>query len=59
LLVDPGAIEQLAEAMQVTIESESLRLSLGDAARATVRPYEVSQYCDRLVDIFQKSWTMD
>jgi glycosyltransferase involved in cell wall biosynthesis len=54
LLVTPGNIEQLSAAMQSLIESENLRMSLGDAGRESVRPFEVSKYCDRLADIIKK-----
>ena len=55
LLVTPGKIEQLSAAMQSLIDSESLRISLGNAGRASVRPFEVNQYCTHLADIFKKS----
>jgi glycosyltransferase involved in cell wall biosynthesis len=55
LLVTPGNIEQLSAAMKSSIESEQLRISLGNAGRESVKPFEVSKYCDRLADIFKKS----
>jgi glycosyltransferase involved in cell wall biosynthesis len=54
LLVTPGKIEQLSAAIQSLIESEQLRLSLGDAGRESVRPFEISKYCDRLAAIFKE-----
>ena len=54
LLVTPGKIEQLSAAIQSLIESENLRSSLGNAGRESVRPFEVSEYCDQLADIFKK-----
>ena len=54
LLVTPGKIEQLSAAIQSLIESENLRSSLGNAGRESVRPFEVSAYCDQLADIFKK-----
>lgn len=53
LLVNPGNIEQLSEAMHSLIKNESLRLSLGSAARQTVTPFDVNTYCDRLTNIYQ------
>jgi glycosyltransferase involved in cell wall biosynthesis len=54
LLVTPGKIEQLSAAMQSLIESEDLRISLGNAGQESVRPFEVSKYCPRLADIFKE-----
>jgi glycosyltransferase involved in cell wall biosynthesis len=52
LLVNPGDVQELSKAMQSLIDSEDLRISLGNAARETVNPYEVGLYCDRLKNIF-------
>ncbi len=52
VLVTPGDIQQLSEAIQSLIENETLRLSLGNAARQTVEPFDVKTYCCRLADIF-------
>jgi glycosyltransferase involved in cell wall biosynthesis len=54
LLINPGEVEQLSAAMQSLIENETLRLSLGNTARETVSPFEVSKYCTELGDIFKK-----
>ncbi len=54
LLVTPGNIKQLSAAIQSLIESEQLRLSLGYAGRESVRPFEISKYCDQLADIFKE-----
>jgi glycosyltransferase involved in cell wall biosynthesis len=54
LLVEPGEIKQLSQAIQSLIQNEELRLSLGKAARETVSPFEISKYCDRLTDIFRE-----
>lgn len=54
LLVTPGRIEQLSAAMQSLIESEQLRISLGNAGRESVKPFEVRKYCAHLADIFKE-----
>lgn len=54
LLVTPGDIKQLSLAMQLLIENQALRLSLGDAARQTVAPFDVKTYSDRLDDIYAR-----
>jgi glycosyltransferase involved in cell wall biosynthesis len=54
LLITPGDIKQLTEAMQSLIEDESLRISLGNAARETVLPLEVGKYCEQLTSIFSE-----
>jgi glycosyltransferase involved in cell wall biosynthesis len=53
LLVNPGDIQQLSEAMQSLIENETLRLSLGNAARQTVACFDVKTYCCRLAGIYR------
>jgi glycosyltransferase involved in cell wall biosynthesis len=53
LLVTPGDIKQLSEAMQFLIENETLRLSLGSAARQTVAAFDVNTYSESLMDIYR------
>ena len=53
LLVNPGDIKQLSEAIQCLIESEDLRLSLGRVARESVTPFDVKNYFSSLMDIYQ------
>jgi glycosyltransferase involved in cell wall biosynthesis len=52
LLVTPGNIQQLSEAMQSLIENETLRLFIGNAARQSVTPFDVKTYCCSLADIY-------
>jgi glycosyltransferase involved in cell wall biosynthesis len=52
LSIEPGNIKQLSDAMQSLIDSEALRIRLGNAASKSVSPFEISKYCDRLADIF-------
>lgn len=52
LLVNPGDIQQLSEAMKSLIENDKLRLSLGSNARVTVIPYDVKNYFSSLVCIY-------
>lgn len=58
LLVTPGDIQQLSEAMQSLIADESLRLSLGTAARKTVAPFDVKNYSGCLADIYRSVLTL-
>jgi glycosyltransferase involved in cell wall biosynthesis len=53
LLVTPGNIQQLSEAIQSLIENETLRLSLGNTARETVMPFDIKNYCCCLADIYR------
>lgn len=55
LLVDPGNVQQLSEAMQALIKSESLRLSLGRAARVQVTPLDVKNYSYSLSCIYRST----
>lgn len=52
LLVTPGDIQQLSSAMEELIENDSLRVSLGNAARETVTPFDVKTYCSQLNEIY-------
>lgn len=52
LLVNPGDIEQLSAAIQMLIENESLRRSLGVVARKTVEPFDVKNYTTQLANIY-------
>lgn len=52
LLVNPGDIQKLSQAMQKLIENESLRVSLGNAARETVTPFDVKVYSSQLQQIY-------
>jgi glycosyltransferase involved in cell wall biosynthesis len=53
LLVTPGDIQQLSEAIQLLIENETLRLSLGSVARKSVEPFDIKNYSIRLADIYR------
>jgi glycosyltransferase involved in cell wall biosynthesis len=52
LLVMPGAIQPLSEAMQLLIEDETLRLSMGKAARETAESLDVKSFWARLSEIY-------
>ncbi len=52
LLVNPGDLQQLAEALQSLIENESLRLNLGRAARKRVAPLDTRIYMRSLCDLY-------
>ncbi|MDZ8108187.1 MAG: glycosyltransferase family 4 protein [Nostoc sp. DedQUE12a] len=52
LLVTPGNIQQLSEAMKLLIEDRALRLSLGSNARKSVEPFDVKNYSIKLADIY-------
>jgi glycosyltransferase involved in cell wall biosynthesis len=52
LLVNPGDVQQLAEAVQSLIEHESLRLDLGSAARRRVAPLDVKTYSRSLFNLY-------
>jgi glycosyltransferase involved in cell wall biosynthesis len=52
LLVTPGNVRQLSEAMQLLIENETFRLSLGKAARETAESLDIKSFWVRLADIY-------
>jgi glycosyltransferase involved in cell wall biosynthesis len=55
LLVDPGDVQQLTEALQSLIEDESLRLKLGSAARQRVTPLDVKHYSCSLHELYRST----
>jgi glycosyltransferase involved in cell wall biosynthesis len=52
LLVNPGDVEQLTEAVQSLIEDESLRLKLGNDARKRILPLDIKAYSRSLHDLY-------
>lgn len=52
LLVTPGNVQQLSSAMELLIENENLRLSLGSTARKDVEPLDIRNYSIRLAEIY-------
>jgi glycosyltransferase involved in cell wall biosynthesis len=54
LLVNPGDIAGLSAALQSLVASEQLRLQLGNAARATVMPFEIGKYFSQLASVYMQ-----
>jgi glycosyltransferase involved in cell wall biosynthesis len=54
LLVNPGDIQQLTDRLQLLIENEALRLSLGKAARATAATLDVDHFSSQLDRIYRE-----
>jgi glycosyltransferase involved in cell wall biosynthesis len=52
LLVEPGNIDQLAQAIQFLLEDREYRLKLGNAARQTVESMGIERYCRELANIY-------
>lgn len=52
LLVNPGNIQELTDAMQSLIENPSLRLSIGLAAYERVKPLSIEHYSDALFKLY-------
>lgn len=52
LLITPGDIKQLSESMKCLIEDKALRLKIGIAARKTVEPFDIQNYCTDLAAIY-------
>jgi glycosyltransferase involved in cell wall biosynthesis len=52
LLVEPGNVQQLAQSMQTLIENEPIRLSMGRAARQTVKPFDIEPFCNRIAETY-------
>lgn len=54
LLVAPGDMHQLMKAIQLLVEDEPWRLTLGQAARKTVESFDIRTYGHRLADIYDR-----
>ncbi len=52
LLVEPGNIRQLAASMEILIDNESLRLSLGNAARKQASLLDTKNYSHELLNLY-------
>jgi glycosyltransferase involved in cell wall biosynthesis len=52
LLVTPGNQEEIAQAMQNLIKDESLRLTLGTAARNRVQYLDIKNYINSLMELY-------
>ena len=53
LIVEAGDIQQLADAIQLSIENEDLRITLGRAARETVGKLDMKSFSSRLAEIYR------
>jgi glycosyltransferase involved in cell wall biosynthesis len=52
-LVQPGAVDELATAIQMLTEDASLRARLGAAARASMEPFDIRPYAGRMLDLYR------
>ncbi len=59
LLVNPGKVEQLSEAMQFLIENEDMRLSIGANARKCVEPLDIKKYWVALLEVYRSTVKLD
>lgn len=55
ILVEPGNVEQLSQAISSLIVDENLRLSLGKYARERVEPLNIHSYCSSLLDLYRSA----
>lgn len=53
ILVNPGNIQELTEAMQLLLENEDLRINFGQSARKQVEPLNIEDYRSRLGNIYR------
>ena len=53
ILVEPGNIPKLTEAMQILLDNEDLRINLGKSARKQVEPLDIQDYRSRLACIYR------
>jgi glycosyltransferase involved in cell wall biosynthesis len=52
LLVTPGSVQQLADAIKLAIDDKPLRLSMGKNARQTAEKFEIKNYWRSLAEIY-------
>ncbi|MBF2067349.1 MAG: glycosyltransferase family 4 protein [Calothrix sp. C42_A2020_038] len=57
LLVNPGDIQQLSDAIESLIKDEQLRLMLGQRARASVAHLDIVNYMNSLTKIYSLAFT--
>jgi glycosyltransferase involved in cell wall biosynthesis len=57
LLVEPGDIYQISDALRLLIEDETLRADLGRAARESVSPFGADSYWEALTNIYSSTAT--
>jgi glycosyltransferase involved in cell wall biosynthesis len=55
LLVNPGDIQQLSNAILSLIKDQKLRLKLGKAARASVASLDIKNYLNKLEQVYQSA----
>ena len=58
LLVEPGNVHQLSDALATLIREKPLRECLGHAAKERVKPLGVEFYCDKLTEIYSSAVRM-
>lgn len=54
LLVSPGNVQQLSQAIQYLLEDAELRLKLGKSARSTAESLDIKTYAHRLGRIYDR-----
>ena len=59
VLITPGNISQLTEAMKLLIKDETLRLRMGIAARQTAESFAIKPYCYALTRIYQSMMALE
>jgi glycosyltransferase involved in cell wall biosynthesis len=55
ILIEPGNVEQLSQAIASLIENEQLRISIGANARARVEPLNIHNYCASLIEVYRSA----
>jgi glycosyltransferase involved in cell wall biosynthesis len=53
LLVTPGSVQQLSDAIKLAIDDKPLRLSMGQNARQTAEKFEIKTYWRSLAEIYR------
>lgn len=59
LIVNPGNIEQLSDAIKSLIENEALRLSLGEKARKSVFALDIKNHWVSFLDLYRSMLNLD
>jgi glycosyltransferase involved in cell wall biosynthesis len=53
ILVTPGDVSGLTEALRLLITNEPMRLAMGREARTTVEPLDIPVLYERLIEIYE------
>lgn len=55
ILVQPGNIQQLSDALNTVIANKNQRLTMGRNARSRIQPLNIQDYCSTLIELYRSA----